>query len=70
MLGTQVPNERRLPDACLAADEHQPAMGTTDDNGQVFVERRDLVSAFEQSDRRIGRDEWWLSWRDLPGRVR
>ena len=45
---TEPPQQRRLPDAGLAADEHEAPARTTPHRPQALLERRELTAAFQQ----------------------
>jgi predicted nucleotidyltransferase len=59
VLVAEAPQQRRLPTAGLAADEHQAAVRALGDGGQRVSERRQMARALEQLARRLGRAGSW-----------
>ena len=50
---TEPPQQRRLPDARLAADEHEAPARTTPHRPQALLEHRELAAAFQQLARSV-----------------
>ena len=46
--GAELPQQRRLPDTCLPADEHDAPGAVCGDAGQTVVEQRELLSTLEE----------------------